>query len=263
MSIKYGFFDSVDGDRKYSAEDIGRYLQGIISSGVYSDNTSSLQVLAGTGMQVEVQPGRAMLHYHFMENDEPLTLTLSAGGTLDRIDAIVARLDMERRICEIAVKEGTPATTPTAPTMFRTDNTKEYMLASVYVAKLATMISQENITDTRHDTTVCGWVRGIVKQEATSVPTPSSGQALYIPTVNEDGDGYELMPTDPTLSFEGAVADAKATGDALAAKLPKSGGTMTGAITTKGIVLTEGTDYGNSLPSSAPKGKLFFCKVVG
>lgn len=47
----------------------------------------------------------------------------------------------------------------------------------------------------------------------------------------------------------------------LNAKLPKAGGTMTGAITTKGIILTSGTDYGTSLPSSAPAGKLFFLKV--
>ena len=45
------------------------------------------------------------------------------------------------------------------------------------------------------------------------------------------------------------------------AALPKSGGTMTGAVTTKGINLTSGTDYGTSLPSTATKGKLFFLKV--
>lgn len=44
-------------------------------------------------------------------------------------------------------------------------------------------------------------------------------------------------------------------------KLPKAGGTMTGALTTKGIILTSGTDYGTSLPSTATKGKLFFLKV--
>ena len=169
MSIKYGFFNSVDGDRTYSAADIGRYLQGIISSGVYADNATSLQVLAADGMTVEVQPGRAMLDCHFMENDSPLALTLSTGATRDRIDAIVARLDMERRLCEIAVKEGTPSVTPAAPTMLRTDNTKEYMLASVYVTKLATVITQNEITDTRANTAVCGWVRGIVRQDSPSV----------------------------------------------------------------------------------------------
>lgn len=252
MSITYGFFDSVDGDRKYTAADIGRYLHGIVSSGVYADSTTSLQVLAVTDMQVEVQEGRAMLDYHYMENDEPLVLTLSAGGTQDRIDAIVARLDLNNRLCEIAVKEGTPAAAPVAPSMARTDVKKEYMLAAVYVAKLATAITQENITDTRHDATVCGWVRGIVKQEATSVPTPTPETVGYIPTVNESGDGYELLPPDTTLSFDGAAADAGATGAALAKKLNAAGGILT---LEQGVNMFSTVD---ELPADAAEGSLFF-----
>lgn len=40
--------------------------------------------------------------------------------------------------------------------------------------------------------------------------------------------------------------------------LPTAGGTMTGAITMKGIKLTSGTDYGSSLPSSLQSNQLFF-----
>lgn len=40
--------------------------------------------------------------------------------------------------------------------------------------------------------------------------------------------------------------------------LPTTGGTMTGAITTKGIKLTSGTDFGSSLPSSMRSNQLFF-----
>lgn len=45
---------------------------------------------------------------------------------------------------------------------------------------------------------------------------------------------------------------------ALDKKLNKSGGTLTGAITTKGIKLTSGTDFGSSLPSSMQSNQLFF-----
>ena len=47
----------------------------------------------------------------------------------------------------------------------------------------------------------------------------------------------------------------------LGKKLSTSGGTMTGALTTKGIKLTSGTDYGTTLPSSPATGKLFFQTV--
>jgi hypothetical protein len=52
--------------------------------------------------------------------------------------------------------------------MSRTETVKEYMLASVYIPKLSTSITQSNITDTRADTTVCGWVTGIIDQVDTA-----------------------------------------------------------------------------------------------
>lgn len=228
MAITYGFFNSVDGDRKYNAKNIGRYLYGIVSSGVYADISSSLQVLAGSGMQVQVQAGRAMLDYHYMENDAPLALTLAPGGTQDRYDAIMAVLDVTNRLCKIEVKQGTQAASPTVPTVSRSDTTKEYMLAYVRVAKYATAITQENITDTRPDNSVCGWVHGLIDQVDTStlfkqydaayknklaqfddrledideainnstsvgVPLPTVGNAGQVPTVNSAGTGYELQ----------------------------------------------------------------------
>lgn len=251
MAIKYGFFNSQGGDRKYTAADIGEYLHGIITSGVYADASDSLQVLSAGELTVEVQPGRAMLNFKYLENDAPLALTLSAGGTQDRVDAIVARMSLNDRLCEIVVKEGTPAASPVAPSMTRTDVTFEIMLASVYVAKLASSITQSSITDTRANTAVCGYVTGAIQQLDTSTlwaqyraaneeklaendaylaaqrqaweiflqeisndtvfPVPSIDDAAKIVTVNQAGDGYELLPTDTTVSFSGAPADAAAT----------------------------------------------------
>lgn len=50
--------------------------------------------------------------------------------------------------------------------------------------------------------------------------------------------------------------------NALGSRLPLSGGTMTGALTTKGIKLTPGTDYGDTLPSNPETDQLFF-RTVG
>lgn len=220
MGLTFGFFDSVNGDRKYSADDIGRYLQGIVTSGVFADDINNFKVLADTNMQVEVQPGRAMLDCHYLENDAPLPLVLSAGGTLDRIDAIVMRLDRERRLCEIAVKTGTPASTPTAPEMLRTDTVKEYMLASVFVSRLSSAIVQENITDTRADPNVCGWVMGLLNPDVLGLPVPNASDAWKIPLVNEAGNGYELHVPDTTLTRAGRVADAAAVGKAIQKAAP-------------------------------------------
>ena len=50
----------------------------------------------------------------------------------------------------------------------------------------------------------------------------------------------------------------KVVNTALGKKLSCSGGTMTGALTTKGIKLTSGTDYGATLPSNPATNQLFF-----
>lgn len=50
----------------------------------------------------------------------------------------------------------------------------------------------------------------------------------------------------------------KVVNTALGNKLSLSGGTMTGALTTKGIKLTSGTDYGATLPSNPAANQLFF-----
>lgn len=264
MAIKYGFFNSVNGDRKYTAADIGDFLQGLIASGVYHDSSTSLQVLAAGGMTVEVQPGRAMLNFKKLENDAPHGLTLTAGGTMDRIDAIVAYMDLNERVCGIIVKEGTPAAAPAAPAMTRTDVRYEIMLASVYVTRLTNEITQSKITDTRANTSVCGWVCGIIDQVDTAtlftqwqtayeeayaelgdylaaqkaaweaffadvtadnvLPTPSLDDAGKFLTINEAGDGYELQSTDTSLSTTGRAADAAATGAALEGKAPSGYG---------------------------------------
>ena len=167
MTITYGFFNSNNGDRKYTAAQVGDYLQGLISSGVYADDSSSLQVISAGGMQLTVKPGRAVLNYKFLYNDAPLTLTLDTSSAQDRIDAIVAYMDLTERACGIIVKKGTPATAPAAPALTRNATRKEYMLASVKVPRLSTQITQVNITDTRGDQSVCGWVTGLIEQ----VPT--------------------------------------------------------------------------------------------
>lgn len=82
----------------------------------------------------------------------------------------------------------------------------------------------------------------------------SSGAAKITTT---DGISYaHLKIASPTGNDDATTK--KYVDDGLSGKLNKSGGTMTGAITTKGIKLTSGTDFGSSLPSSLQRNQLFF-----
>lgn len=172
MAVTSGFFNSVNGDRRYNAEQINDYLTGLVSGGIYESVGGGLQVKANTGMKVQVSSGKlADSNGRWLQNDSTLVLTLDAADlVLNRYDAIVAKLDsnQNQRTGTITIKKGTAASTPTKPTAERTQFVEEYILAYVYVGKGVTAITQAQIEDTRVNTSICGFVTGLIKQVDTS-----------------------------------------------------------------------------------------------
>lgn len=163
--VRYGFFDSVGGDRKYSADDIGNYFVKLISDGVFATPATALQVQANSGMTVQVTAGWGFIKCHWLNNNAPLLLTLDAADPiLSRTDRIVMRLDTANRLCELAVKKGTSGST-SAPALTRVEGgIWELSLAQIAVAPGVTEITQAAITDERADTSVCGYVTGLIDQ---------------------------------------------------------------------------------------------------
>lgn len=171
MTIRSGFFNSVDGDRKYNADDMNRPYKNLIANGVFPNPSTNLQVLVSSGMTVQVLEGDGLFGGGWANNDAPVLLTLAPGETnLNRIDAIVIARDTSElvRSTTVYIKKGTPSSAPVAPTMIRNDYLNEYCLATVRVNSGTTSLSQSMITDTRGNTDVCGWVTGLIDQVDTS-----------------------------------------------------------------------------------------------
>ena len=171
MAITSGFFNSVNGDRLYNAEEISHYFDGLISDGVFQNIGSKLAVTQNGGMSVKVGTGRAFVKSHWLKNDEPYVLSINTADTqLNRIDRVVIRLDLteSQRTVTFAVKTGAVAYSPVAPALTRTNTVYELCLAQIYVYANTTTIKQSNIVDYRPNSSVCGWVTGIVKQVDTA-----------------------------------------------------------------------------------------------
>lgn len=171
MTIRSGFFNSVDGDRKYNADDMNRPYKNLITNGVFPNPSTNLQVLVSSGMTVQILEGDGMFGDGWAHNDAPVLVTLDAGeSNLNRIDAVVIARDTSElvRDTKAYVKKGTPASSPVAPAMTRNNYLNEYCLATVYIASGTTSISQSMITDTRADSNVCGWVTGLIEQVDTA-----------------------------------------------------------------------------------------------
>jgi hypothetical protein len=168
MAITYGFFNSLNHDRTYNAAQITEYFDGLVSDGVYESVGGAMQVQAATGMNVDIQTGRAIIDCRWIRNDAVLTMPITASHvTLARYTAIMVRLDYSARTISIIAVDGTPATSPAKPEPTQTATVKDLVLAYLYIPAGATAIPQANIQDQR-GTSMCGWVTGLIKQVDTS-----------------------------------------------------------------------------------------------
>ncbi|WP_169008402.1 hypothetical protein [Faecalispora jeddahensis] len=160
---KSGFFNSSGGDRIYDAADFAAYFGSLVSNGVFYAVATSLQATPGNGLAVSVAAGSAWINGYRYENTDALNLPLTtANGSNPRIDRIVVRLSQVSRNIQLAVVDGTPAATPSAPALTRTSDVYELGIADVLIPAAATSIAANNITDTRLNVSLCGLVNSLV-----------------------------------------------------------------------------------------------------
>lgn len=155
----------------YDAADAAGY-NSARTSGVYSAE-EDYTVTPGGGYTVKVSGGRAWVHpakyvgYSIIKQ-EPDTLTLPlADAQRPRIDRVVLRYDAAARKSYLLVLEGTPASTPTAPAISRTNLLYDLCLAQITRPAGSTAITAGNITDTRLDENLCG----VMSDGVTRIPT--------------------------------------------------------------------------------------------
>lgn len=166
-----GFFDAnlvgEEYDRVYLAAQFAAYFASFIGNGVYAEHSNQLQVVAmpTPQMQVGVEKGQGWINGYWYENTDTMYLPIEvADGVLNRIDSIVLRLGFAERNMWLMVKKGTPAINPIAPEVTRTADYYDLQLATVSIPASSIKITQAQITDTRMNQDVCGWVTGVVKQ---------------------------------------------------------------------------------------------------
>ena len=172
MALTYGFFNSINADRRYNADQMSAYFKGLISRGVLQDYGDGFRVSAISGLSVSIGTGRAYFSDgRWLENDAAVTLTLSAANvTNPRIDRIVLRKDSTSaaRACSVVIKTGTPAASPAAPGLTNADGIEEISLAQIRINANMTTLTNANITDERPNENVCGFVTGLIKQIETA-----------------------------------------------------------------------------------------------
>lgn len=161
MSVRGFFYNSVNKDRMYNGQDMNEdkapfYKEGVCFGqlAVTSDG-SSMTVNVDGGAKT----GYAFMNHHTIHNTTVLPLLVSqAGGTLPRIDRVILQNDEMERKPDIFIRQGEYASKPQAPQLVNNDVIQEKCLAEIYVAAGAVKITQKDITDTRADTGLCGFI---------------------------------------------------------------------------------------------------------
>ena len=138
MAVTYGFYNSLNGDRKYDAKQFSSVFDGLLEDGVFSTVGTAFSVTADTGNMEIVGPGKPWFYHTWTLNDNDLVLELSeAEAVLDRIDAIVIDVDARDSVRENTIKvvEGAPSSSPTKPILLPTltsgNDHRQYAIAYV------------------------------------------------------------------------------------------------------------------------------------
>lgn len=145
--IKYGFFNSVNNDRLYNADDLSNFFAGMLTDGIFKAFENELEVVANNNMSVTVKSGKAMLNYKYMHNDSNLILNVDAHSSFNRTDYVVAYSNLNTRECGIKIVKGLQ--NETNPELVNSNTYHVVRLASISVTTSTTSITSSDITDLR------------------------------------------------------------------------------------------------------------------
>lgn len=149
MSVSSGFFNSLNGDRKYNAAQMSAIFDGLIIDGVFASIGTAFAVKAAGGLTVNVGVGKAWFDHTWTVNDSILPMTApEAEVLLDRIDAVVLEVNGMESVRENTIKfvKGNPSSAPTRPTLTNGGNVHQYPLCYIYRKYGTAVINQADIT---------------------------------------------------------------------------------------------------------------------
>lgn len=149
MTVKFGFYNSVAGDRVYDALDVSKMFDGILTDGVFKLIGNKFQVVQSAGMNILVKTGKAWFNNTWTLNDTDLSLLVSNSDLiLPRIDTVALEVNaaLASRTNSIKMVNGTANAIPVAPTLTNTAEVHQYPLAYIYVGAGVSTIVNANIT---------------------------------------------------------------------------------------------------------------------
>lgn len=219
MAFKCGFFNSVNGDRKYNADDMCNPYSKIVSDGVFASPEGELstdfQVQIYSGLQIKVKEGKGMFagKWGFLDSDMLFTVP-TPNVTYPRIDSIVVRIDKSSNVRKGSIEyiQGTATENPVPPTITRTAEIMDFRLANITVPANANAITPSNIAD-RRPYEECGIVTNLLQNSDISA-TYAQWQAQFDEWFANKQNEYETIKAAQEAEFSVWLDNLKATAKA-------------------------------------------------
>lgn len=213
FNVNCGFFDAVNKDRLYSADQMNNPYKRIISNGVFATPqgtpSTDLQVeSAGSGMNIIVNAGEGLFADKWFQNPAGITITVPNNtGLTPRVDSVIVQVDtrVSGRVGNIVYRTGTPASSPSAPAINTVTGVTEYRVANIHVAAGANAINNDAITDMRGSSS-CPWVTSLIYQMDTSTLF-QQWQAAYSNYYDEQTQNYEEYVSEQRQAWEDFLSE--------------------------------------------------------
>lgn len=167
MSVTSGFFNSRNGDRRYTATQFSALINNLINDGVFANVGTAFAVTASGGNTITVGIGRSWFNGIWLFNDSLLPMVARDSELLlDRIDAVVIEINNDETVREGSIRfiNGVPASSPERPALTKSDDVNQYPLAYIYRKARASEITQADITN-MIGTSACPYVNGILETQ--------------------------------------------------------------------------------------------------
>ncbi len=150
MSLTSGFYNSMNGDRKYSAEQMSAIFDGVITDGIFANIGDCFRVRAGSGNAIVVGTGKAWFNSKWILNNCDYRIEMPLSDDIsDRIDAVIIEVNLNDNVREagISIEKGIPSVNPEKPELATSDCVYKYVIAYVLRKAGSTEVTQNNITN--------------------------------------------------------------------------------------------------------------------
>ena len=187
-----GFFDAVNHDRLYSADDMNRPYRNLFRNGIFLSPNGQVNDNfrpSYNGMIATVNAGEGLFGNKWFYLDDACSFNIPVNNSGNsRIDSIIIQVDnrTSERVGNIVYRPGTSSATPVAPSINTDPDVIEYRIANVNVAPQAVSVS---VTDLRGVET--DWVKVVVYDTGWQDITLTNGSAYNAsrpPQIRRIGD---------------------------------------------------------------------------